>query len=130
MAHNIKPTPTADYDVVISTVTKYATGLQTGDNALLAQAFHEDATMYGYTGVGTETLVGPISNLYDYVNQFGAAPSMRTRLNVLSITPKTAVVKVDMEQNAAGAGYTDFHTLIEMEGRWQIITKVFHKYGW
>ncbi|GME46827.1 hypothetical protein AUEXF2481DRAFT_42230 [Neofusicoccum parvum] len=130
MAHNIKPIPTADYDAVIATVAKYVTGLQTGDNALLAQAFHKDATMYGYTGVGTETLAGPISNLYDFVNQFGAAPSIRTRLDVLSITPTTAVVKVDMEQDAAGADYTDFHTLIKMEGRWQIIAKVFHKYGW
>ena len=44
------------------------------------------------------------------------------------VTPTTAVVRVDMEKDAAGADYTDFHTLINIDGKWQIVAKVFHMY--
>ena len=52
----------------------------------------------------------------------------RTRIDVLSITPTTAVVRVDIVKDAIGANYTDFHTLIKLNGTWQIIAKVYHMY--
>jgi hypothetical protein len=54
--------------------------------------------------------------------------NIKTRLDVLAITPTTAVVRVDMENDAIGADYTDFHTLIKLNGTWHIIVKVYHKY--
>ena len=47
---------------------------------------------------------------------------------MLAITPTTAVVRVDMEKDAIGADYTDFHTLIKLDGTWHIIAKVFQMY--
>ena len=38
------------------------------------------------------------------------------------------MVRVDMEKDAIGADYADFHTLIKLNGTWQIIAKVFHMY--
>jgi hypothetical protein len=38
------------------------------------------------------------------------------------------VVRVDMEKDALGANYTDFHTLIKLDGNWHIIAKVYHTY--
>ena len=82
--------------------------------------------MYGYTNGGL--LGGPIDNLYDFVEKNGTAPDIKTHLDVLAITPTTAVVRVDMEKDAIGANYTDFHTLIKINGNWQIIAKVYHMY--
>jgi hypothetical protein len=56
------------------------------------------------------------------------APDIKTRLDVLAITPTTAVVRVDMEKDAIGANYTDFHTLIKIDGTWHIIAKVYLMY--
>jgi Putative lumazine-binding len=50
------------------------------------------------------------------------------RIDVLAITRTTAVVRVEMEQDAIGADYTDFHTLIKLDGTWHIIAKVYHMY--
>jgi hypothetical protein len=50
------------------------------------------------------------------------------RIDVLAITPTTAVVRVDMERDAIGDDYTDFHTLIKLDGTWQIIAKGFPMY--
>ena len=82
--------------------------------------------MYGFTN--GELLGGPIKNLYDFVATNGTAPDIKTRIDVLSLTPTTAVVRVAMEKDAIGADYTDFHTLIKLDGTWRIIAKTFHMY--
>jgi hypothetical protein len=127
MSKNVKTVPTQDFEDVVATVAKYVEGLHVGKIASLSQAFHKDAVMYGVTS--GELLGGPIKNLYDFVEKNGAAPDIKTRIDVLAITPTTAVVRVDMENDVIGADYTDFHTLIKLDGTWQIIAKVYHTYG-
>jgi hypothetical protein len=126
MSKNIKTVPTQDYEAVVATVAKYVEGLRVGSAEGVAEAFHADAVMYGFTN--GELLGGPITNLYDFVNENGTAPDIKTRVDVLAITPTTAVVRVDMEKDAIGADYTDFHTLIKMDGVWHVIAKVYHMY--
>ena len=126
MSKNIKNVPTQDFEDVVETVSKYVEGLRVGSIDGLTKAFHKDAVMYGFTN--DNLLGGPIKNLYDFVEKNGTAPDIKTRLDVLAITPMTAVVRVDMEKDAIGANYTDFHTLIKIEGTWQIIAKVYHMY--
>ena len=126
MSKNIKTISTKDYEEVIATVSKYVEGLRVGSVTGVSQAFHNDAVMYGFTN--GELLGGPIKNLYDFVEKNGTAPDIKTRIDVLAITPTTAVVRVDMEKDAIGANYTDFHTLIKIDGTWHIIAKVYHMY--
>jgi hypothetical protein len=126
MSKNIKTVPTKDFEDVVATVAKYVEGLRVGSVAGLAQAFHKDAVMYGFTN--GKLFGGSIKNLYDFVEKNGTAPDIKTRLDVLAITLTTAVVRVDMEKDAMGADYTDFHTLIKIDGTWQIIAKVYHMY--
>ena len=126
MSKNIKTVPTQDFEDVVSTVARYVESLRVGNVSGLTQAFHKDAVMYGFTD--GELLGGPIKNLYDFVEKNGPAPDIKTRLDVLAITPTTAVVRVDMENDAIGGDYTDFHTLIKTDGTWHIIAKVYHMY--
>jgi hypothetical protein len=123
---NIKTVPTQDFEDVVATVARYVEGLRVGKVSGLSQAFHKDAVMYGFTN--GELLGGPIKNLYEFVEKNGSAPNIKTRLDVLAITSTTAVVRVDMENDAIGADYTDFHTLIKVDGTWLIIAKVYHMY--
>ena len=126
MSKNIKTVPTKDFEEVVETVVKYVEGLRVGSVTGLTQAFHKDAVMYGFTN--DQLLGGPIKNLYDFVGKKGSAPDIKTRLDVLAITPTTAVVRADMENDAIGANYTDFHTLIKFDATWHIIAKVYHMY--
>ena len=126
MSTNIKIISTKDYREVVETVKKYVEGLRIGSAATISNAFNEDAVMYGYTN--GRLLGGPIDNLYDFVEKNGTTPDIKTHLDVLAITPTTAVVRVDMEKDAIGANYTDFHTLIKINGHWKIIAKVYHMY--
>lgn len=126
MSKNLKTVATQDYHDVVATVQAYVDGLRVGSSDDVSQAFHPDAVMYGFTN--GKLLGGSISNLYDFVREGGAAPDIQTRLDVLAITPTTAVVRVDMEKDAIGAGYTDFHTLLKQDGQWRVIAKVYHQY--
>ena len=126
MSKNIKNVPTQDYEDAVVTVALYVEGLRIGSVPVLSQAFHNDATMYGFTG--GKLLHGPIKNLFEFVEKNGPAPNIKTRIDVLSITPTTAVLRVDMENDTIGANYTDFHTLIKLDGTWFIIAKVYHMY--
>jgi hypothetical protein len=126
MSKNIKAVATADYTSIVAVAQKYVDGLRTGSVEHIAEAFHPDAVMYGYTNGAL--LGGPIANLYAFVTQNGKAPHIATRLDVLAITPTTAVVRVDMEQDAIGADYNDYLTLIKIAGNWQVIAKVYHQF--
>lgn len=126
MSKNTKTVPTKDYEDVVATVSKYVKGLSVGSVTEISQAFHKEAIMYGFTD--DKMLGGPIKNLYDFVEKNGTAPDIKTQIDILAITPTTAVVRVDMEKDAIGADYTDFHTLIKIDGTWRIIAKVYHMY--
>ena len=128
MSKNItRPCPPRTYEEVVSRLSRnMSRGCASAAPRASREAFHKDAVMYGFTN--GELLGGPIKNLYDFVEQNGTAPDIKTRLDVLAITPTTAVVRVDMEKDAIGADYTDFHTLIKLDGTWHIIAKVYHMY--
>jgi hypothetical protein len=126
MSKNIKAVPTSEYNAVIATANLYVEGLRVGSAEGVAQAFHKDAVMYGFTN--GELLGGPIKNLFDFVQKNGKAPEITTRLDVLAITPTTAVVRVDMEKDAIGADYNDYLTLIKIDGSWKVIAKVYHQF--
>jgi Putative lumazine-binding len=126
MSKNIKTVLTQDFEDVVEIVSKYVEGLRVGSIDGLTGAFHKDAGMYCFTN--KNQLGGSIKYLYYFVEKNGTAPNIKTRLDVLAITPTTAVVRIDMEKDAIGANYTDFHTLIKIERTWQIIAKVYHMY--
>jgi len=126
MSTNIKAVPTSEYNAVIATANQYVEGLRLGSVEGVAQAFHKDAVMYGFTN--GELLGGPIKNLFDFVQKNGSAPEITTRLDILAITSTTAVVRVDMEKDAIGADYNDYLTLIKIDGTWKVIAKVYHQF--
>ncbi|WP_285404773.1 nuclear transport factor 2 family protein [Luteibacter sp. ME-Dv--P-043b] len=126
MSKNVKSVPTREYDAVIAVAQKYVDGLRVGSAEAVAEAFHKDAVMYGFTN--GELLGGPIENLFDFVRKNGKAPEITTRLDALAITPTTAVVRVDMEKDAIGADYNDYLTLIKIGSDWKVIAKVYHQF--
>ena len=125
---NTKVVSVDDYNAVLEAAHNYVEGLRTGDADTVAKAFHKEAIMYGLAG-GKTLLGGPIGNLYDFVRRNGSAPEIKTHMDVLAITPTTAVVRIDMEKDAIGADYNDYITFIKLDGRWQAIAKVFHQFN-
>lgn len=115
-----------DYEDVLAAMEGYVNGLKTGNVAELKKTFHQDAVMYGH--LGNDLSQGSIDNLYTYVEKFGGAPNIKTNLTVLHKTPTIAVVRIEMEHDAADEDFTDFHSLIKIDGTWKVVSKLFHLY--
>lgn len=115
-----------DYEEVLAVVNGYVDGLKSGNVEQLRKTFHKDAVMYGHLKDGLSE--GSIDNLYTYVEEFGAAENIKTRLDVLHKTSTTAIVRVEMESDAANEDFTDYHSLIKIDGQWKVVAKLFHLY--
>ena len=115
-----------DYEDVLAAMEGYVQGLKTGNVEELKKTFHQDAIMYGH--LGDDLSQGSIDNLYTYVQNFGSAPNIKTNLTVLHKTPTTAIVRIEMEHDAADDDFTDYHSLIKINGEWKVVAKLFHLY--
>lgn len=115
----------SDYEEVLAVMEHYVEGCKQGKGSVMQPAFHPNAIMYGY--LNGELFDGSIKALYDAADKFGAAPETKARVDVLSIEGTAATVRVVIE-NWHGLSFTDFHSLLKLDGKWQVIAKVFHQY--
>jgi hypothetical protein len=112
---------------VVATLQPYFDGLHHSDTERLARAFHRQ-TIYASATEGVLVHM----TMAEYLPMVDARPSPASRGEprtdrVLSIDfagPVTAHARV--ECSIGPKHFTDLLTLVHVEGRWQIIAKVFH----
>ncbi len=113
-----------DYQVIKDVVMQYVNGCATGDVEMAKKAFHKDAIMYGY--LNGDLSAGSIENLYAAMNALGAAPDTKYQVDIVECVGTAAVVRVVLE-DWHGLSFTDFHSLVKIDGKWTIIAKIFHQ---
>jgi Putative lumazine-binding len=117
----------ADFAAIHSVLQLYFDGLYHSDTRRLAQVFHPQA-LYA-TAVGDEPIVWRMDEYFPVVDARPApAASGQTRtdrvLSIELIGPVTALAK--LQCSIGPKHFTDLLTLIHVDGRWQVISKVFH----
>lgn len=80
--------------------------------------------MYGY--LNGELSAGSIVNLYTAVGQLGAATGTKAEVDVMEVVGTAATVRVVLE-NWHSLSFTDFHSLVKIDGKWIIVAKIFHQ---
>lgn len=113
-----------DIEALIQT---YLDGLYHCDVQALARVFHPQA-IYA-TASGSEPLLLRLDEYLPIVAQRDppsrtGAPRREALLSIDIAGPATAMVKLSCR--FFGKDYIDFLTLIRVQGRWQIVAKVFH----
>lgn len=91
----------------------------------MRRAFDRGAVMYGY--LNGQLYDGSIENLYGAVEALGGDEGTQTRIDVLSVEGAAASVRVTLE-GWHGLSFTDYHTLLKIDGKWRIASKVFHQF--
>lgn len=116
-----------DRQAIAGLVATYLDGLYHCDVERLSRVFHPRA-LYA-TACGPEPLMLTMDEYFPIVAQ--RDPPARTRAQrdeaVLALDllgPSTALVK--LRCSFFGKAYLDLLSLVRIEGRWQIIAKVFH----
>ena len=114
---------TNDNEMIEKTVQFYIDGAKSGKGDDMKPAFHKDATIFGY--IGDDLFAGPIQKLFDWNDKNGPAIELKTRIASIDVVGTVATVRLESD-NWTGHKFTDFFTLLKVEGTWKIMNKVFH----
>lgn len=116
----------ADVQLIKQTIQHYIDGARSGKGADMKPAFHDQATIFGY--VGDDLMAGPIQQLFDWNDQNGPASDIRTEIADIDVAGTVATARLESD-NWTGLRFTDFFTLLKVDGTWKITNKVFHLHG-
>ena len=115
--------PNDDLQQIQALMNTYVEGGRSGNNDVLRPIFHPLATICGY--VGPDLFAGPIQMFYDWHSENGPAAELSADAPRIDLEGSTASVRIELN-NWTGHRFTDFFTLVRIDGRWQILSKVFH----
>jgi 4-oxalocrotonate tautomerase len=116
-----------EFDAIHSVLQLYFDGLYHSDTTRLAQVFHPDA-LYA-TAVGDKPIVWRMDEYFPVVDARPAPAASRLPrtdrvLSIELIGPVTAHAR--LQCSIPPRDFIDLLTLIHVDGRWQVISKVFH----
>jgi len=117
------PVKLNEYHGITRVIQHYIDGARSGNGDDMQPAFHKDATIFGY--VGADLLAGPIQQLFDWNDSNGPAPELQAQIASIDLVDTVATVRLELE-NWTGNRFTDFLTLLNLDGEWKIMNKVFH----
>ncbi len=114
---------TDDVIAVEAVVQEYVQGTADRDIARLKGAFHESAVMSGY--LGPAKLIGSPQPFYEHLEANEHGPGYVTKITNIEVTGRTATARL-VEDNLYGMSFVnDFH-LLNDDGAWKIVSKLFH----
>ncbi|MBO8415739.1 MAG: nuclear transport factor 2 family protein [Proteobacteria bacterium] len=101
-----------DYAEIMQTLTIYLEGGNVSGEAM-KPAFHANAIVNA----------GPASALFEGVDKAGPCDA-KGRIDILDVVNDIACARVVLE-NWHGMNFVDFHQLMKIDGRWQIVSKIY-----
>lgn len=108
---------------ITALMQRYIDGGRSGNVATLRPIFHPLATICGH--VGPDLFAGPIQMFYDWHTENGPAAGLEDGEMRIDVEGDAASVRIELD-NWTGHRFTDFFTLVKIDGRWQILSKVFY----
>ncbi|MBN6066606.1 nuclear transport factor 2 family protein [Aggregatibacter actinomycetemcomitans] len=121
-----KPTYTADYKAIEHVLlSHYAEGGKQAKSEIMKPAFHDVATMYS-VGENGELAGGPVAeSLFPVIDNHFKPSDPTVAIAYIDITGTAASARVDTD-NLSGYGFTDYFNLLKINGKWQVVSKIFH----
>ena len=118
-----------DYDAIVSTLQAYGDGTARGDATTLAEAFHDDARMFGQ--VEGHRLDVPIAEFLALAEKWPADAEGTYAIRVLSVDQAgDAAVALVAEEGVWGeVSFLDFFSLARYGDEWKIVCKTFTHTG-
>jgi Putative lumazine-binding len=121
------PMPGIDDDEIRAVARSYVEGMISADESALRAAFHPSASIIGNYQGAVEWL--PVDGFIAEVLAVGASAPAEDAWEFVSldITGDAAVAKTRCAY--AGAQFTDYLSLLKIEGRWKIVAKLYRLHG-
>ncbi|WP_038169795.1 nuclear transport factor 2 family protein [Verrucomicrobium sp. BvORR106] len=123
-----KPNYVPEYDAIVEVLSQYNEGGAKARSAIMKPAFHEQATIFGVDGDG-KLAGGPIQGLFDTIDSvFRPSPEARAAIVRIDIVGTAASARIDTD-NISGFSFTDFFNLLKVEGKWTVVSKIYHTHA-
>lgn len=123
-----EPTYVQEYNAIVEVINQYNEGGAKANSALMKPAFNEKATIFGVDSDG-KLAGGPIQGLFDTIDTaFRPSPEARAAIVRIDIVGTAASARVDTD-NISGFRFTDFFNLLKVEGKWTVVSKIYHTHA-
>ncbi|NHQ92647.1 nuclear transport factor 2 family protein [Janthinobacterium lividum] len=120
-----KPTYVQDYQAIVDVLNKYNEGCKQADSSIMKPAFNAQATMFSSDAEG-KLAGGGIQTLFDGIDTvFQPSPEAQGAIVSVDIVGTAASARIDTN-DVSGFCFTDFFHLLKVEGKWTIVSKIFH----
>ncbi|UVE17158.1 nuclear transport factor 2 family protein [Pseudomonas sp. LS44] len=119
------PTTTRELTAIGETIQLYFDGMHHGDTARLRQAFHPQAFLFGYFNgkFCHDSLDAWMKEVADTPKPIDNDEAYDMRIVSTDVSGQVAIVKVAVLY--LGLRFTDYLTLSQLDGRWQIVNKAY-----
>lgn len=120
-----KPVYVQEYNEIVRVLNKYNEGGKQADSSIMKLAFSPQATIFGVDGDGKLT-GGPIKGLFDTIDSaFRPSPEAQGVIVNIDIVGTAASARIDTN-DISGFCFTDFFNLLKVEGKWTVVSKIYH----
>lgn len=114
-----------EYNAIVNVLNKYNTGGVKADSSLMKPAFSDQATIFG-VDVDNKLTGGPIQGLFDTIDTaFRPSPEAKAAIVRIDIVGTAASARIDTD-DISGFRFTDFFNLLKVEGKWVVVSKIYH----
>ncbi|MBE8716639.1 nuclear transport factor 2 family protein [Cellvibrio polysaccharolyticus] len=120
-----KPTYVQDYQAIVEVLNKYNEGGKQAKSSIMKPAFSEQATIFGVDGDG-KLIGGEIQGLFDTIDSaFRPSPEAQGVIVNIDIVGTAASARIDTN-DISGFCFTDFFNLLKVDGKWIVVSKIYH----
>ena len=120
-----KPVYVQDYQAISEVLTKYIDGCKQAKSSIMKPAFNSQATIFGVDGDG-KLNGGAIQELFDGIDTaFHPSPEAQSVIVKVDIVGNAASARVD-SNDVSGFSFSDFFHLLKVDGKWLIVSKIYH----
>jgi len=118
------PTYVQEYNAVVDVLNKYNEGGAKADSKIMRPAFSERATIFGVED--GQLAGGPIEGLFTTIDTaFRPSPEAQGAIVYIDIVGTAASARIDTD-NISGFRFTDFFNLLKVDGKWTVVSKIYH----
>ncbi|SDH77987.1 nuclear transport factor 2 family protein [Variovorax sp. OV700] len=120
-----KPTYVLEYKAIVEVLNKYNDGCKQAKSSIMKPAFSDQATIFGVDADGKLT-GGAIQNLFDGIDSaFRPSPEAQGAIVRIDIVGTAASARIDTN-DVSGFCFTDFFNLLKVDGKWIVVSKIYH----
>ncbi|MNI37060.1 putative lumazine-binding protein [compost metagenome] len=120
-----KPTYVQEYNAIVDVLNQYNEGGKQAKSSIMKPAFSEQATIFG-VDADNKLAGGPIQGLFDIIDSaFRPSPEAQGVIVNIDIVGTAASARIDTN-DISGFCFTDFFNLLKVEGKWTVVSKIYH----